>query len=266
MALSVNKLPEYYLESALCDWIVIHAVRLGNGSNHGGLFTMSWEVDWGNPNNKWPKIWARDVNNHMTKCRDWGLVNVYTLRRAGVNTPIFRSDSWEIDWDKRDIKNKLVLARNEYSKMPNARVWHWIGQSAVENGGNKWKPANKHNGRHIDSRGYVVLTKMGMSDDDIEISEKYNLFRGKRKTFVREHHLVAVKKYKCKLDGLVVRHINGIKSDNTPENILIGTTQENTMDHNQARLKAMHWHRKYIELVTMIEDGTAIETIKEALG
>lgn len=239
------------------------AVRLGNGSIHGGRFVMSWEVDWGNPNNKWPKVWARDTENHISKCREWGLVSAYTLRRAGVNTPTFRADSWEVDWDKRN--KKMVWARNPNSKMPTAREWHWVDFHTIDRAGMKWKPAHIHTGRYTDSNGYVLLTRMGMTTEDIAISEKYFLFRGARKAFVREHHLVAVKKYQCILDGLVVRHVNGIKSDNRPENIIIGTTQENTMDHNTARLMAMYWHRKYIEAISTIKSGEAAVEISDYL-
>jgi hypothetical protein len=91
-----------------------------------------------------------------------------------------------------------------------------------------------------------------MTDDDIALSEAHGLFRGTKKSFVREHHLAAVKKYGCIPPGHVVRHINGIKSDNSPGNLILGTTQENTMDHNTARLAAMMWRSRHLELVMML--------------
>ena len=212
---------------------------------------MAWEVDWGNPNNKWPKIWARDKNNHHSRCRDWGFVSVYTLRHAGVNTPVFRKDSWEINWKKR--KGKLVWARNQYSKMPSARIWHWVDFHTIERAGLKWKPVKENTGRYINPRGYVQLTRVGMTDEDIEISEKFHLFKGARKAFVLEHQLVAVKKYGHGIKGKVVRHINGNKTDNSSENLIIGTTQENTMDHNSARLNAIYWRKKYEDLLVKYE-------------
>lgn len=46
------------------------------------------------------------------------------------------------------------------------------------------------------------------------------------------HRLQAYQKYGDKLfeDGIVVRHKNGVKSDNSWDNILIGTRSENMMD------------------------------------
>ena len=211
---------------------------------------MSWEVDWSNSNNTKTKIWARDTNNHMLHCREWGLVNIYVLKRAGVNTPVYRKDSWEVDWDKRN--HKLVWGRNPLSKMPSARDWHWIDHHALDRTGTNWKPANGHTGKTINAGGYVVLTKMGMTEDDIRLAETHDLFRGSRKLNVAEHRLVALKKYGSLPVGSVVRHINGIKTDNRPENLVLGTTQENTMDHNRARIMAMFWREKYETLLAEI--------------
>lgn len=222
-------------------------------ASNTGCFVMTWEVDWDNPNNKWPKIWARNKECHIKRCREWGPVSVYTLRRAGVNTPVFRSDSWEIDWSKRD--GKRVWARNPSSKMPSSREWHWIEQSTTNWAGLRWKPIKSPSGRSVDKQGYVTLRRIGMTDEDIELAEQYGLFRGAKKAFVKEHRLVAAKKYRCDLSGMVVRHLNGIKTDNRPENLVIGTTQENTADHNTARLMAMFWHRKYLDLVAQVASG-----------
>ena len=87
-----------------------------------------------------------------------------------------------------------------------------------------------------------------MTDDDIKLAESHGLFRGKRKLFVNEHQLVAVKKYGKLPPHSVVRHLNGIKTDNRPENLVLGTTQENTMDHVTARMQAMYWREKYESL------------------
>lgn len=84
-----------------------------------------------------------------------------------------------------------------------------------------------------------------MTEEDIALAEENDLFRGAKKTFLREHHLVAVKKFGKLPKGSVVRHKNGVKSDNSPDNLLLGTSAENTMDHNTARLMAMYWHNEY---------------------
>ena len=129
--------------------------------------------------------------------------------------------------------------------MPNAREWHWVDFHTLSRSGVAWKPKKEKTGRYIDARGYVVLTRRFMTEEDIAISEKFDLFRGAKKSFAREHHLVAVKKYKKSIKGFVVRHMNGIKDDNREENLVLGTTQENTMDHNTARLQAMYWREQY---------------------
>lgn len=192
-------------------------------------------------------MWARNPYSHLKSARSWHFVTTGYLRGLGINTPTFRKDSWEIDWSKRN--GKKVWARNPESKMPSAHHWHWIDFSTLARAGIPWKPKTIKTGRYIDNGGYVVLTRLGMTVAQVEMAHKYGLFRGKRKTFVREHQLVAAQKYGRSVNGFVVRHINGIKSDNRLENLVLGTTQENTMDHNSARLAAMFWRNKYEQLV-----------------
>lgn len=212
---------------------------------------MSWEVDWSYPGNTGTKVWGRNTSSYIKKAREWHWVSVGYLREHGVNTPIYRKDSWEIDWSRRN--GKMVWARNQSSKIPSARKWHWITHSHLDRVGISWKPFEVHDGRHQDSAGYVVLCRCGMTEEEIELAERNNLFRGARKNFVREHHLVAVQKYGGIPYGHVVRHLNGIKSDNRPENLVLGTTQENTLDHNTARLLAMYWREKYEEAQRKID-------------
>jgi hypothetical protein len=211
---------------------------------------MSWEVDWTHPENTGTNVLARNPNSHVAKCREWHMVGTGYLRSRGLNTPIFRKDSWEVDWARRD--GKKVWARNSTSKMPEARKWHWVDATSLRRGGIAWKPKNGYDGRRIDNNGYVVLTRRAMTSDEIALAEEFGLFRGGRQHFVKEHQLVAVKKYGQLPSNSVVRHLNGIKSDNRPENLVLGTTQENTMDHNTARLMAMYWREKYESLVRML--------------
>jgi hypothetical protein len=227
---------------------------------------MAWEVDWGHPDNTGTHVWARNLTSRQARARKWHMTSTGYLRKnSEINTPKYRKDSWEVNWNKRDVENKKVWARNKFSKMPSARDWHWIDQSTLNRAGLQWKPAKEKTGRYIDYYGYVTLTRCGMTDFEIEIAEKYDLFMGKCKAYIKEHRLVAAKKYGKNIKHMVVRHMNGIKTDNRPENLVIGTTQENTADHNTARMMAMYWHNKFDELLGMIESGEAIEMIKKAL-
>lgn len=204
---------------------------------------MSWEVDWANPLNTGDRVIARNPAARRRQARAWHLTSTGYLRNAGVNTPVYRKDSWEVDWTKRN--GKAVWARNPMSKMPRARDWHWIHMTTLLGTGVRWRPKSEKNGRYVNSDGYVNLTRRGMTTDEVGLAEKHGLFKGKRKSFVREHHLVAVKKYGALPPRTVVRHLNGDKSDNRPENIVIGTVKENSWDHLTACRMAMFWRGEY---------------------
>ena len=210
-----------------------------------------WEVDWSHPENTGTFVWARNAASHIPKARDWHMTSTATLRRAGVNTPTYRKDSWEVDWTKRN--GEKVWARNPESQQPNAREWHWVSYPTVTGSGIAWKPRKASTGRSIDSRGYVVLTRRALTQTDVKLCDDNGLWLGTRRLSVKEHRLVALKKYGELLPGEVVRHLNGNKTDNRPKNLIKGTTQENTRDHDTARLMAMYWREKYEEAQREIE-------------
>lgn len=212
----------------------------------------TWQINWAR---KCPPgrtaYWGRNPISYLRCCRKWHWVDGGFLRHIGINTPIFRKDSWEVNWKKR--KRKLVWARNELSKMPSARKWHWIDFHTLERAGLKWMPKRKKTGRYICANGYVNLTPTGMTDAEIKLADEHNLWMGERRTRCLEHRLRALIKYGKLSQTDVVRHLNGIKSDNSPNNLVIGTTQENTMDHNKARLMVMYWKCKYYQLLKRIK-------------
>lgn len=182
---------------------------------------------------------ARNLTGHLPSAREWHLTTTGYLRAHGVNTPVYRRDSWEIDWDVRD--GKKVWARNPYSKMPSAREWHWIEQKTLARSEIKWKPRSTPEPRWVNHNGYVCLGRRAMTDDEIEIADERGLFKGRRKLFVWEHQLVATMKYGMIPDGMLVRHLNGNKCDNRPENLVLGYAKENAMDHHSALLAMMVW-------------------------
>lgn len=206
-----------------------------------------WEVDWAHPQTTGTFAWARNATSNIRSAREWHLVPTGNLRKLGVSTPVYRKDSWEVEWTKRH--GKLVWARNIQSKIPSARGWHWVDFHQMERSGIAWKPVKQKTGRWIDANGYVVLSRRAMTEEEITLAQECRLWCGTKRAFVREHRLVAAKTVGPAIGSLVVRHLNGIKHDNHPSNLVVGTTQENTMDHNKARLMAMYWRTKYEDLV-----------------
>jgi hypothetical protein len=206
---------------------------------------MHWELDWAREGSTGTRVWCRHVGSPRKDSRRWRLRLTGYLRKHGASTPTYRVDSWEVDWSKR--KPKFVWARNIRSKIPSARSWHWVDYGLVKKAGIKWKPLKVRTGRFLQG-GYVILTRRGMTQQDVEFSERCGLFRGVRKAFLREHHLVMAKKIGGPLPaGFVIRHMNGIKSDNAEDNLVLGTQAENAADHNTARMMAMFWRGKYEE-------------------
>jgi len=201
-----------------------------------------WEVDWTHPKNTGSKVWARNPRSPRSSARLWHWVMTGWLRTQGVSTPTFRADSWEVDWTRR--RGKQVWARNLLSKGASARAWHWVDYRQMQRSGIRWRPKSPRNGRWVSSSGYVMLSRVAMTAEDIAVAETHGLFKGRDRTTVWEHQLVAVKKYGAIGPGRVVRHLNGVKTDNCPENLLLGTTQENTLDHDTARRMLMYWRER----------------------
>ncbi|HYK97292.1 MAG TPA: HNH endonuclease signature motif containing protein [Candidatus Acidoferrales bacterium] len=98
-----------------------------------------------------------------------------------------------------------------------------------------------------------------MTDVDIELANAHQLWIGQRRApastarsssqtprrrGVKEHKLVAVKKYGSRPLGFVVRHRNGKKDDNRPSNLLIGTPRDNTQDHVRVIRELMYWRER----------------------
>lgn len=221
---------------------------------------MAWEVDWAFPGNTGQMVWARNPSSHIPSGRAWHFVATGHLRRAGLTTPTYRSDSWQVDWSKR--QGKMVWACNPQSKFAAAREWHFVHFHTLEAQGIRWQPVAVKTGRSVGPDGYVMLWPRAMTHDDVLLADAHDLWIGKqrngrRKRPLHEHRLVATKKYGRIPPGQVVRHLNGRKADNRPENLVLGTSMENTADHETARLMAMYWRDKYEALA--LEIGRALE-------
>lgn len=223
----------------------------------------NWEIDWLHPKNTGSKVWARNTLGHSSSSREWHWTTTAYLRARGVNTPTYRKDSWEVDWAKRE--GNLVMARNVSSKIPSAREWHYVDYGAIAKAGLNWKPVEKPepHRRRIAADGYVIIGRRCMTENDASLAEAHGLLQH---NFVKEHRLVALKKYGRLPKGAVVRHINGHKADNAPGNLILGTSEENNMDHRTARLVAMIWREECHRLAAIAgADITAVDALVEKL-
>lgn len=210
-----------------------------------------WEVDWAHPGNTGEKVWARSPEARIRKAREWHWTPTGYLRQCGINTPVYHTDSWEVDWMQR--KDKLVWARNPLSKMPGAREWHWVDFHQLERSGVPWQPKRVRTGRWVSSSGYINLSSGGMTQEEVRLADEHKLWKGSWRGRCLEHQLVAVKKFGALPPGHCVRHLNGDKADNRPENLVLGTTKENCWDHETARRMAMFWRNRYEEAQREIE-------------
>ena len=65
---------------------------------------LDWEIDWGHPESNGTHAMARNTVSHTASAREWHLVSTAYLRKLGFNTAIYKKDSWEVDWSKRNGK------------------------------------------------------------------------------------------------------------------------------------------------------------------
>ncbi len=86
-----------------------------------------------------------------------------------------------------------------------------------------------------------------MTKKQITLADKYNLWLGVKrgkKNGVKEHQLVVAEKYGSLPSKFLVRHLNGVKDDNRPENLLLGTHKDNSRDHRTAVAEMMYWRER----------------------
>lgn len=167
---------------------------------------------------------------------------------------------WEVDWSDnryteseggaRTRREKEVMARNPRSVNPRSRAWRYVrAQNVKRSVGNIPDGVYPEYAERKIKDGYVFLSLDLLTLDQRELVDRLGLITSKHSR-VAEHRLVAAETYGDWYDprAMVVRHKNGNKTDNRPENLLIGTNEENMMDHETARKAAMFWHQKCREL------------------
>lgn len=108
-----------------------------------------------------------------------------------------------------------------------------------------------YRGRHLTSGGYVIIAMGALTPRERDLADTHNLWIGVSRASgcegrrgVKEHHLAAVQKYGRVPAGMVVRHVNGNKVDNRPENLVIGTHKDNSLDHRSAVIEMMLWRER----------------------
>ena len=197
-----------------------------------------WEVDWSARVGR--MVMARNPVSRWASAREWHPVKPDWVKRLGLPLPKVGTD-WEVDWSKR--RGNTVWARNLSSKKPAAREWRFVAKGTLITGGVKWMSSVE--GRYKNSHGYWMRTRLSLTPDEIDLVFKSGLFQqsGAVKA-VLEHRLVALKKYGSIPKGHVVRHVNGDKTDNRPENLVLGSHKENHTDHKTAVINAMYWRER----------------------
>jgi len=192
-------------------------------------------------------VWSRNPLSETASAREWGWHAKQALkhpRRARVRA------QWEVDFSKGEIlqnRKRSVWARNLTSKTEALREWHRAYPPHLISLGIEWRierPART--GRTINAGGYVALSRLAMTAEEILFAGSYNLIS--KNGICLEHRLRAFQKYGDLAKGKLVRHLDGIKSHNDSDNLVLGTNVENTADHNTARLLAMTWHTRYLVL------------------
>lgn len=73
--------------------------------------------------------------------------------------------------------------------------------------------------------------------------------------YIAEHRVIAFRKFGPVVfeKGILVRHKNGVKNDNDPDNLLIGTNQDNVNDHVTSRREAALWRWVALMLFAVIK-------------
>lgn len=90
------------------------------------------------------------------------------------------------------------------------------------------------------TNGYREIHIRTLDKETRKLVKKYNL---DKRNYVYEHRVVALKKFGAQIfeNKIVVRHINGNKLDNSPDNIMIGSQNDNIKDHMTANNDMKAW-------------------------
>ncbi len=110
-------------------------------------------------------------------------------------------------------------------------------------------------GIKISVYGYVFIHKAIIKEkygsDSLVLVEKYLT---DHRNYYYEHRVVALLTYgpNAVIPGSVVRHLNGDKLDNRPENLAYGTQGQNVRDHVDDRKELKLWRGLAMNLIRML--------------
>jgi hypothetical protein len=110
----------------------------------------------------------------------------------------------------------------------------------------KWKYKDLGGGRWK-LGGYIAVAKSTLSPEERALVDTDDLH------YVLEHRLVVARYLRRPLETFeLVRHLNGIKTDNRIENLALGNHKENTMDHVSLRNELALWKNLAMTLFTLL--------------
>lgn len=104
--------------------------------------------------------------------------------------------------------------------------------------------------------GYRYLHVDIIEPEIIQSAKKAGINVARPSNYIAEHRVIAFRKYGSIVfeKGILVRHLDGNKINNSPDNLVIGTNQDNVNDHVTARREAALWRTIALTLFSMLKN------------
>lgn len=148
----------------------------------------------------------------------------YCLCGCGQKTPLSKIDRKERG-DKKGFPVRYIRGHNTKVEEWRNRVSEWTS------------PANYKGGRSK-HKGYIIRHRKSFTSDELIILEP--MFERRRRGYVLEHRaIVAIREGRTLQSDEFVRHLDGNRSNNSSENLVLGTAKDNFNDHDSARKEVM---------------------------
>lgn len=120
----------------------------------------------------------------------------------------------------------------------------------------RFRPIKPKGGRRKSGVGYVYLHTDIIEPEIVECAKRHGANIHSRNNYIAEHRVVAYRKFGEIVfeKGMCVRHLDGNKSNNHPDNLAIGTNQDNIDDHVSSRREAARWRTIAIFLFSILKN------------